>query len=62
MKTLAHEFLDIEKECFEVPKSCYDTLDNIIAKAKKKINVNNGPRMILNSIGLLFDGLFIRFF
>lgn len=53
MKTIAHEFLDIEAEDFEVPQSCYDTLEIIIEKAKKRINVEAKPKKILSSIGKL---------
>ncbi|GAI84053.1 unnamed protein product [marine sediment metagenome] len=36
MKTLAHEFLDIERERgFEIPQGCYDTLDDLLEKAKE---------------------------
>lgn len=52
-KTLAHEFLDIEAEAFEVPQSCYDTLDDLLAKAKDTIDTERAPEQILSDIGEL---------
>jgi tetratricopeptide (TPR) repeat protein len=53
MKTLAHEILDIEAEAFEVPQACYDTLEDILAKAGKINVVFAGPRQIFADIGKL---------
>jgi len=51
-KTLAHEFLDIERECgFEVDQSCYKTIDDLLEKASERINIEDDPRNILSSIG-----------
>jgi len=52
MKTLAHEFLDIEAENFEVPQECYDTLDYLLEKAKE-IDTNQKPIKILSDIAKL---------
>ncbi len=55
LKTLAHEFLDIEAEDFEVPQSCYDTLDDVIAKAEESIDVEDEPEVVLESIGRVLE-------
>jgi tetratricopeptide (TPR) repeat protein len=56
MKTLAHEFLDIERECgFEVSQRSYQTLDDLLEKAKETIDVNADPRRILLTISEFLD-------
>lgn len=54
---LAHEFLGIEAAAgFDIPRSCYNTLNDILRKAKKRFNPNdylfsNYPDMLLKAIG-----------
>ena len=60
MKTLAHEWLDIEAEDFEVPQEAYDTLDSLLEKAKG-IDVSKEPREILEAIGNLLQNEGFRY-
>ena len=55
MKTLAHDFLDIERECgFEVDQEhCY-TLDALL-NAAKEIDTNQRPEDILSDIAELLE-------
>jgi len=54
MQTLAHEFLDIERECgFEVDQSCYDTLDSLLERARE-IDTSQEPKKILSDIASVF--------
>jgi len=57
MKTIAHEVLDIESEDFEVPRSSYDTLEAILKKAKRVIDVDSEPIDILLTISIVLRSL-----
>ena len=46
VRTLAHEFLDIEAEDFKVPQKTYDTLDKLLAQASKN-------KSMRSAVGLL---------
>ncbi|MBW2982068.1 tetratricopeptide repeat protein [Candidatus Woesearchaeota archaeon] len=56
MKTLAHDFLDIERECgFEISQKAYDTLDSVLEKARKKIKLCDNPRKNFENIGIYLN-------
>ncbi len=56
MKTLIHEFLDIEAEIFGVSQSCYDTIDDILEIARININIEAAPKDILREISGILEG------
>ncbi len=55
MKTLMHEFLDIEAESFDVPQACYDTIDDILELAQINIDVEATPKDILKDISGMLE-------
>ncbi|MBW2998597.1 tetratricopeptide repeat protein [Candidatus Woesearchaeota archaeon] len=53
MKTIAHEFLDIESKYFDVPQKSYDNLDRLIELADKRLKRWDLPEEKLKKINFL---------
>ncbi|MBW3020766.1 hypothetical protein KY334_05695 [Candidatus Woesearchaeota archaeon] len=53
MRTIGHEFLDIESKYFSVPKKSYDNLDKLIELADKRIKIFDLPEEKLKKINFL---------